>query len=223
MTRSQPPPTWINAYNGSPEFWPPYWDRTVLARIIDSPALCDRLEAIAHECGRNVGQEVLEACLSARGSWEAMPKVSASEQHEAVNDVRGLVEKLTVSMKRHEQALRAHCALPLTVETLFPETDRDYLRKASGEASPLCLQAVLLRLHDLLREPTTWEGGMKRPSKPHHRSAFRTSVAQHLIRLLRDRTGRPQYSVVADFVNVIVDDPDDPIHHTHIAKLDPGE
>src|SRR3546814_16473239 len=118
-----------------------------------------------------------------------MPKVSASEQHEAVNDVRGLVEKLTVSMKRHEQALRAHCALPLTVETLFPETDRDYLRKASGEASPLCLQAVLLRLHDLLREPKTWEGGMKSPSQPPHRNAFRTSVPQPQHQLLHNRTG----------------------------------
>lgn len=58
------------------------------------------------------------------------------------NDVRGLVEKLTVSMKRHEQALRAHCASPLTVETLFPETDRDYLRKASGEASALLADSI---------------------------------------------------------------------------------
>ena len=223
MTHRHIPPAWIKAYDGGPEFWPPYWDRAVLGRILESPLLCRRLEVISVQCGSDVAQEVLEACLSVRAAWEAAPKASAGEQHDAVNEIRGLAAKLAAAMERHEQALRAYCALPLTVEMLFPEPARDYLRKASGDALPLRVEAVLHRLHGMLRERTDWEGSIPLPSKPHHRSAFRTYAVQHLIRLLRNRTARPQYSVVADLVNVINDDPDNPIEPTHVAKLDSGE
>ena len=158
-----------------------------------------------------------------RGMWETAPKVSAGKQQDAVDEIRGLTAKLEAAMERHEQALRAYCAMPLTVEALFPEPDRAYLRNVSGGASPLQLQAVLHRFHGMLRDQTAWEGGMLLPSKPNHRSAFRTYAVQHLMRLLRDRTGRPQHSVVADLVNIITDDPDSPIQPTHVAKLDPGE
>lgn len=223
MVHRYVPPAWIKAYDGSPEFWPPHWDRAVLARILASPLICCRLEVISAQWGSDVAQEVLEACLSVRGAWEAAPKASSGEQHDAVDEVRGLAAKLAAAMERHEHALSAYCALPLTVEILFPEPDRDYLRKASGEALPLRVEAILHRLHGMLRERTDWEGGIPLSSKPHHRSAFRTYAVQHLIRLLRKRTARPQYSVVADLVNVINDDPDNPIQPTHVAKLDPGE
>ena len=219
----QLPAVWIRAYDGGPEFWPPYWDRTVLARILESPSVCDRLEAISTQCGNDVGREVLEACLSMRGMWEAVPKVSAGKQQDAVDEIRRLAAKLAAAMEHHEQELRAYCAMPLTVEALFPEPDRAYLRNVFGEASPLQVEEVLHRLHGMLRNRIDWEGGMLLPSKPNHRSAFRTYAVQHLIRLLRDRTGRPQHSVVADLVNVITDDPDSPIQPTHVAKLDPGE
>lgn len=215
------PPAWIKAYDGGPEFWPPYWDRAVLGRILESPLLCRRLEAISEQCGEEVAQEVLEACLSVRGVWEAAPKASTSEQDKAVKEIRGLAKKLAAAMGRHEQALRAYCAVPLTVEALFPESDRACLRNVPGEASPLHVEAVLHRLNGALRERIGWAGGMSLPSKPNHRSAFRTYAVQYLIRLLRDKTGSPQYSVVADLINAVADDADDPIHPTHVAKLDP--
>jgi hypothetical protein len=223
MMQRHIPPAWIKAYDGGPEFWPPYWDRAVLARVLDSPLLCHRLTVISEQYGEEVAQEVLEACLSVRGMWEAAPKASASEQHKAVKEIRGLAKKLAEAMGRHEQALRAYCAVPLTVEALFSESDRAYLRNAPGEICPLYVEEVLHRLRGALGERTDLEGGMSLPSKPHHRSAFRTYAVQHLIRLLRSRTGRAQHSVIADLVNVIVDEPDNPIHPTHVAKLDPGE
>ncbi|AEB85783.1 hypothetical protein [Alicycliphilus denitrificans] len=222
MTNRYIPPAWIKAYDGGPEFWPPYWDRAVLVRILDSPLLCRRLEVISEQCGEDVAREVMEACLSVRGMWEGAPKASTSEQDKAVKEIRGLAKRLVAAMGRHEQALRAYCAVPLTVEALFPEPDRAYLRNIPGEASPLYVEAVLHRLNGVLRERTDWEGGMSLPSKPNHSSAFRTYAVRHLIRLLRDRTGSPQHSVIADLVNAIIDEADNPIHPTHVAKLDPG-
>lgn len=222
MTGKHIPPKWIEAYDGGPEFWPPFWDQGVLRRILSSPEACSRLDTLSDNFGSDTGQEVLEACLSARGLWESAPKVPKGEQESAVSEIGVLTSKLIKAIQTKEEALRAHRALPLSLGMLFPER-AELWGSSEDEPPPLQLDDVLNRFYESLGVHAPWEGALPVPAKPNHASAFRTCAVQILIRLLRSKTGQPMYSVVADLVNIIIDDPNASIEPTHVAKLDPGE
>ncbi|MDE2407491.1 MAG: hypothetical protein KGL91_06495 [Xanthomonadaceae bacterium] len=215
------PEIWIKAYDGGTDFWPPYWDRSVLRRILSRPDIGRRFDEILRDSGLEVAQEVLETCLSMRSLWEAAAKVPEKVQEKAVREIQEQTLKLLEVIETNKDALRAYRALPLSLPIMFPE--RPELRSPSDdEAPPLCLDDVLSRFHESLDIRSSWDGSLQVPSRPRHANAFRTYAAQNLIRLLRVRTLRPSYSIVADLVNTIIDDPNQYLDPTHVAKLDPG-
>lgn len=221
MSRSHAPPAWINAYDGGVEYWPPYWDRALLRRILFSPDACHRFDEISEHFGANVAQEVLEICLSMRATWEAAPKITKTNRDRAIRRIQGLTSDLLVAIQHNEDALRAYRALPLSLPFIFPERP-ELLGHVNDETAPISVVDVLIRFHESLGKACPWEDSLLVPSKPAHINAFRTYTTQNLIRLLRTRTGRPMHSVVADLVNIVVDDPDQLLDPTHVAKLDPG-
>ena len=224
MSKNHVPPVWIKAYDGGFECWPPHWDRGVLVRILSNAKNCRALEAIRQRYGEDVAQDILEMCLAARGVWESEPKVAHSEQVRVARQIQGLTRKLVEAMKSNEAALSAYQGLPPSLDQLFPE--RKELRNWSGDddGQPnLLVHDVLERFHESLRYKSIFMHGFILPSQPNHPNAFRTFVVQNLIRLLRSRLGEPSYGLVADLANLVIDEPNDLIEQTHVAKLDPKD
>lgn len=222
MSRKHVPPVWIKAYDGGAEFWPPYWDRSVLRRILASSVACDRFDGLLGGFGADVAQDVLEACLAMRGLWESAPKITSNNRDKAIRQIRGRVSDLLMAIQDSEDALRAYRALARSLPSMFPERP-ELLSNVTDEAAPISIVDVLNRFYASLREPGQWEGSPLTPAKPAHANAFRTFATQNLIRLLRTRTGVPMHSVIADLVNLIIDSAEHFIDPTHVAKLDPGE
>lgn len=221
MSRKHVPPVWIKAYDGGADYWPPHWDRSVLRRILINAKSCRALEAIRQRHGEDVAQDILEMCLAARGVWESEPKVAHSEQKRVARQIQGLTRKLIDAMKSNEAALSAYQGLPPSLDKLFPE--RKELRNWSDDddsLSNLLVHDVLERYHEALRYKSISMHGFVLPSQPHHPNAFRTFVVQNLIRLLRGRLGEPFYGLVADLANLVIDEPENMIEQTHVAKLD---
>ena len=217
-------PRWIKAYEcaDDSDYWPPNWDKAVLRRVLSNPNVCHRFEEISKHFGANMAQEVLEVCLSMRGTWESAPKITNKNRDKAIRRIQDRISGLLTAIQDDEEALRANRALALSLPLLFPERP-ELCGHVSDEAAPISVVDVLNRFNESLSETCPWEGSLLVPAKPAHANAFRTYTTQNLIRLLRTRTGRPMHSVVADLVNIVVDDPDQLVDPTHVAKLDPGE
>lgn len=213
-------PAWIKAYEKSEEFWPIYWDRAVLKRLLLNQEACSRLDTLWRQ-DEETALTLLEASLAMRGIWEGMPKYSLGEQEKVVSEARTLAAKLSKILRVENSPIQAYFPLPITIETLIPT--RSELPKFTPAATILGRGDISLILDCLimsLQNPAEWDDDFLLPDRPKHRNAFRTFSAQSLIRIFRRKLGRPNYSLIAELANLIVEAPDDPIHSTHVAKLD---